>query len=319
MNSSKMKNESLPDSNIKNKSENYLEKMQFCENTQANTLVNYCDQLIAKANNQISNKDTYLNDINMDSSINHSNSSNGERLDQTSNKKHFSLETLKAKEQIKTQDLLEHYDDLIEKANKQIETESNRQHFQKISYNTSQIPTTSKHFQVLEKEELIEQKKEIIKTQDLLDHCNSLIEKTTKQIERNELNKSNIQKNEFHAQSENDDEFFCQNLEQFDSVLEKVESRLILSEEKFSESLFELCKENLSTDLENKSIAQTDNILRTPKRIKSVVEAAAIKNNKKPGTKGMKRDGANSSDDEIFSDMDLVETTPQKSTTFLDR
>ncbi|XP_044752520.1 uncharacterized protein LOC123312253 isoform X2 [Coccinella septempunctata] len=286
------------------------------ENTQADTLLNYCDELIEKANKHILEEDllSEQKDFNLSQILSENdkkNISNHERLNQSVTERQ--VKTQQDIEKIKTQDLLKHYDELIEKASRQIETENDDRHTQKVRNTNIKSPITSKHTDCLEEEQNLETKIKLIKTQELLDDCNILIGNATEEIGRNEMSSSHKDSN---TRSQNDDEFFCQNLDQLDNVLEKENIRAVLSRDKFSESLFGSCKENSiyqTSSVENK-ITESNNLLCTPKR-KSSVKEHNIGRKKENAAKG---NGENS-DEEIFSDADVVDTTPQKSVSFIER
>ncbi|XP_045470294.1 uncharacterized protein LOC123677674 isoform X2 [Harmonia axyridis] len=306
-------NRSLTKINLSEKSQAASEKMKTQD------LLKHYDDLIDKANRQIDMENNVVIDKQPNIKYNYS------QIPTTS--KHMDVfEDVREKENlIKTQDLLDHckhYDDLIDKANRQIDMENvvaNEQPNRKRKHNDSQVPTTSKHMDIVEE---VRQKENLIKTQDLLDHCNALIAKTTKEIARNEITTSTNEDLMNKIQLENDDEFFCQNFDQLDSVLEKVNHRVEDSKNKLSESLFESCKENntyRTPVAENKSMVETENIFSTPRGRKSVGEDEKRKKAKNLTLEMKKVDGFNSSDDEIFSDVDVVETTPQKTVSFLER
>ncbi|KAK9888617.1 hypothetical protein WA026_000846 [Henosepilachna vigintioctopunctata] len=302
------------------------------EHTQTGALLNYCDELIAKANDKISTDNKLF-------------SQNIPQLSQN-NKKEIVLEkvTNKKKEEtqekfslIRTQDLLSHYDDLIAKANQHIikndqETKIERKAVG-ITYGTSQIPTTSEVLNEFEKgDQLFNKEKEVI-SEKSLGYC------------------SKPPKQSANEQSQVDDEFFYQNLDKLDSVVEKAnENKNKIMENKYSESLFESYKDidpieqlrsgiqikhrhviNENNHLRNQSANEDASSSSNPKRrnsdidnereVKKIKILQHVQLDTEIKAKENKNGNFSSSEDEIFSDVDIVETTPQKEkdSNFLER
>ncbi|XP_044752522.1 uncharacterized protein LOC123312254 isoform X2 [Coccinella septempunctata] len=280
---------------------------QSDEDTKADALMKYFDELIEKANQEILEEDLLSKqkelELSQILSENDKHNTHHEILNHSVTERQ--VKTQQDIESIGTQDL-KYYDKLIEKDTRQIEIENDNQHKEKlIRDNYKESPIASKHNNCLEEEENVETKRKLIKTQDLLDDCNILIANTTMEIRRNEMSSSHKENN---TQSQNDDEICCQNMYQLDNVLEKGSRREVLSRDEFSKS-FGSCKENLTkqtSSIENKTTKSND-LFYTARRNNSQ-EERKIRRKKKNAPRA---DGDNSV-------ADVVDTSP-KSLSFLER
>ncbi|KAL3283103.1 hypothetical protein HHI36_006262 [Cryptolaemus montrouzieri] len=161
-----------------------------------------------------------------------------------------------------------------------------------------------------------------LRTQDLLDHCNALIEKTTNHTD---LGKNKLPKNTEgkKIESQIEDEFFCQNLDQLEIVLERVnENTDIISKTIIEEPLVRTEDGDIKDKQKNEIETMDLLTYSTPKRanrdyynepnskkIKISQNLSIARNDK---SKMSQVDEITSSDDELFSDLDVVETTPPK-------